>query len=213
MLAVNARRCQRVQAGQGCARFRVMTSRVSLAGVLSIAFHPFVTSLVLVGGSAWPRATRAQAAIAMVAVLASIVPVAVLMLVQVRRGRWSNADASNASERPLLFSVALVALAAVMGWLAVRDPGSHFLRGASLVLGMLVVAAVATRWIKLSLHVAFAALTATVLSLSGSMVGYAMILAVPAVAWSRLALARHSRAELSCGALLGVATALATVYL
>lgn len=190
-----------------------MTSRASLAGMLSVAFHPFVTSMVLVGGTTWPRATRAQAVVAMAAVLAAIVPVAVLMLVQVRRGRWANADASNVSERPVLFSVALVALAVVMGWLAFRDPGSHFLRGASLVLGMLIAAAVATRWIKLSLHVAFAALTATVLSLSGSVLGYTMVLAVPAVAWSRLTLARHSSTELSCGALLGLATGLATVYL
>ena len=151
--------------------------------------------------------------IALAAVLAAIVPVAVLMLVQVRRGRWSNADASNASERPLLFGVALVALAVVMGWLSVREPQSLFLRGASLVLAMLVVAAVATLWIKLSLHVAFAALTATVLSVSGSALGYVMIAAVPLVAWSRLVLARHSVAELACGALIGLITGLATVYL
>jgi membrane-associated phospholipid phosphatase len=105
--------------------------------------------------------------------------------------------------------VALAALAAVAGWLTLRDPASFFLRGASTVLAMLVVAAVATRWVKVSLHVAFAALAATVLTSSGSSVGYVMIPAVPAVAWSRLVLARHSAVELACGAVLGIAAGLA----
>ena len=41
--------------------------------------------------------------------------------------------------------------------------------------------AVLTRWVKISLHVAFAALTATSLSLLGSWVGYALTAMVPLV--------------------------------
>lgn len=176
-----------------------------LAWAVSTALHPFVSSVVLVGAAAWPRASRAQASSAVLAVLAAIVPVAILMVVQVRRGRWENADASNVAERPILYAVALAGLSAVVGWFTVRDPASFFLRGASTVLVMLVVAALAMRWVKVSLHVAFVALAATVLTLSGSAAGYALIPAVPAVAWSRLVLARHSVAELICGAALGLA--------
>jgi membrane-associated phospholipid phosphatase len=181
-----------------------MTTATRLAWGVSTVLHPFVTSLVLVGAAAWARGSRAQASSALLAVVAAIVPVAVLMVVQVRRGRWENADASNVAERPILFTVALAGLSLVLGWLSVRDPGSVFLRGASMVLAMLVVAAVATRWVKVSLHVAFVALAATVLTHAGSVVGYALIPAVPAVAWSRLVLARHSVVELACGTALGV---------
>lgn len=181
-----------------------MTASFRVAVLLSTAFHPFVTSFILVGGAAWSRGSRAQARSALLAVLAAIVPVAILMVVQVRRGRWENVDASNVSERPVLFTVALVALAGVVGWLTLREPDSFFLRGASMVLAMLVVAAIATRWVKLSLHVAFAALAATVLTLSQSPLGYVMIPVVPLVAWSRLVLARHTTTELACGAALGI---------
>ena len=44
--------------------------------------------------------------------------------------------------------------------------------------GASLLAALLTRWIKLSLHVAFAAITATTLCLPGSAVGYALIAVV-----------------------------------
>ena len=75
----------------------------------------------------------------------------------------------------------------------------------------LLFAAVVTRWVKLSLHVAFAALTATTLSLLGSPVGYALIPVIPALLWSRLALARHSVHELLTGLALGVVTGIVLV--
>lgn len=149
----------------------------------------------------------------LLALVAVVVPVAVLMLRQVRRGRWSNADASKPSERPILFLVALAGLAAALGWLLLEDPRSFLVRGMLVVAAFLLLAAFLTRWIKLSLHVAFAALAATTLSLLGSPVGYALIAVVPMVFWSRLALARHRLSELLAGLLLGVLTGIVLVRL
>ena len=144
-------------------------------------------------------------------VAAVIVPIAVLMFRQVRRGRWSNVDASNPSERPVLFTVALAGLVAALGWLLLNDPRSFLVRGMLVVAAFLLLAALLTRWVKLSLHVAFAALTATTLCLMGSAVGYALIAVVPLVIWSRLALARHRAHELVVGLVLGVLTGLVLV--
>jgi membrane-associated phospholipid phosphatase len=172
-----------------------------LAWAVSTVLHPFVVHRPLSG---WRRGRVARAGVVGGARRAGkIVPVAILMVVQVRRG-GGRTPTRRMSRRPLLYAVALAGLSAVVGWLIVRDPASFFLRGASMVLAMLVVAALATRWVKVSLHVAFVALAATVLTLSGSTAGYALIPAVPAVAWSRLVLARHSVAELMCGAALGL---------
>jgi membrane-associated phospholipid phosphatase len=77
----------------------------------------------------------------------------------------------------------------------------------------LLLAAVLTRWVKLSLHVAFAALTATTLSLIGSTVGYALVAVVPLVFWSRIVLARHRIHEVLVGLVFGVLTGIVLVRL
>ena len=142
-----------------------------------------------------------------------VIPIAVLMFRQVRRGRWSNVDASNPSERPVLFVVALAGLVAALGWLRLNDPHSFLVQGMLVNAAFLLLAALLTRWVKLSLHVAFTALTATTLSLLGSWVGYALIAMVPLVFWSRIALARHRVHELIVGLVLGVLTGVVLVQL
>ena len=146
-------------------------------------------------------------------VLAVLVPIAVLMFSQVRRGLWSNVDASNAPERPILFLVALVGLVATLGWLMLNDPQSFLVRGLLVTTAFLLVAALLTRWVKLSLHVAFAAFTATTLFLLGSAVSYPLIAALPAVFWSRITLGRHQAHELAVGLVLGVVSGIALVRL
>jgi hypothetical protein len=138
----------------------------------------------------------------------TLAPIAVLMALQVRRGAWQNVDASNARERPALFMVGGLAMAALLGFLAWRNPQSFLLRGTAGVLAMLAVCAVATRWVKVSLHLAFAALAATLLLALGSAAGWAVAAAVPVLVWSRLALGRHSWPEIVLGGAIGVVTGL-----
>ena len=86
-------------------------------------------------------------------------------------------------------------------------------RGVVATLGMLAVCGVATRWIKVSLHMAFAALAATALALMQAPVGYALLLALPALAWSRLALHRHTPLEVALGTFIGAGAGAAIHYL
>lgn len=180
---------------------------------VSILAHPFVMVALLVGVPAMRQSSGTAVQSVLLVVIAVVVPIAVLMFRQVRRERWSNVDASKPSERPVLFRVALAGLAAALGWLLLNDPQSFLVRGILVVAAFLLLAAVLTRWIKLSLHVAFAALTATTLFLLGSPLGCALIAVVPVVFWSRIALARHRVHELLLGLGLGVLTGIALVRL
>ena len=65
--------------------------------------------------------------------------------------------------------------------------------------------ALATKWIKVSLHMAFATLAATALALSRLPVGYALLVALPVLAWSRLTLERHTPLEVVLGMAIGAA--------
>ena len=177
---------------------------------VSIVGHPFAMTMVMVLGAALHFGTPREAfrTVLLVALIA-LLPIAVLMVRQVRRGFWTNVDASNRAERPLLFTVGIVSLAVLVGAVLVFRPGSSLIRGAVGVLIMLVVCAVATRWVKVSLHMEFGALATTTLLFLGSPAGWVLLAVMPALAWSRLALKRHRPAEVAIGLLVGIAVGFA----
>ncbi len=179
----------------------------SLARWISILAHPFAMVGLMVGGAAAHRGAPEGLlhSLGLVA-LFTLAPVAILMLLQVRRGAWENVDASNARERPILYGVGGAAVVGLLLYLRLRQPGSFLLRGATATLAMLIVCALLTRWQKVSLHLAFAALAATSLLLLRSPLGWGVAAALPALAWSRWALGRHRPLELVLGGAIGVVT-------
>jgi hypothetical protein len=184
-----------------------------LARWVSILGHPFVMIALLVAVPAVRQSSGHALQSVLLVVITVLAPVAVLMFLQVRRGRWSNIDASNVWERPALFVVAIAGLVIALGWLRLKDPQSFLVRGMLVIAVFLFVAALLTRWVKLSLHVSFAALTATALSLRGSWVGYALMAVVPLLFWSRVILQRHRFHEVVIGLVLGILTGVVLVQL
>jgi membrane-associated phospholipid phosphatase len=174
----------------------------SLARWISILAHPFVTASLMALG-AGVRSALLVAAFA-------TVPLAVLMAMQVRSGRWDNVDASRPEERPALFAVGGIGLLALAVYLAVTQPVSPLLRGLLAPVGLLAGAALVNRWVKVSLHVGFAVLAAATLIQLGSAVGWVLVPVVPILGWSRLVLNRHQPAELVAGGILGLAASLLT---
>lgn len=169
---------------------------------------------VMVAAAATPRQTKGEAlqSVGIVA-LFTIAPLAILMWRQVRRGRWENVDASNHAERPVLYIAGTIAVIALLGYLLLVRPQSFVIRGVVATLGMLAICGAATRWIKVSLHMAFASLAATALVLMRAPIGYALLLALPALVWSRLVLSRHTPAEVALGTIIGAGTGAALVCL
>lgn len=187
---------------------------VTIARYLSVVFHPFVMIGVMVGTAAAAKQTAAEAARSVATVaLFTIVPLTALMWHQVRRGRWENSDASNRAERPILYIAGGIAVAVLLAYLLLASPQSLMIRGVVSSLGMLAVCGAATRWIKVSLHMAFAALAATALALMRLPTGYALLLALPALAWSRLVLHRHTPVEVILGTIIGAGAGAALHYL
>lgn len=176
----------------------------ALARTLSIVLHPFATMLafaLLAGGEGRNRGE------ALLVAAAVIVPVAALMFQRRLAGRWRTVDASERAERPALYAVAGLAAAGVAAAVLLRG-GSGALRPALAVLLVFALGAAASPWVKASLHVAFAVFAGAALLALGVRAGWAFLALVPPLAWSRLRLGRHTRAELAAGAAIGAAAAL-----
>src|SRR5437588_8973523 len=100
-----------------------MTSNV--ARWISVIAHPFVMISVLVGVMTSRRGTaRDVAANIGIVALFTILPLSLLIASQLRRGAWTNADASSPHERPVLYVVILSGLVALVLYLAITRPGS-----------------------------------------------------------------------------------------
>ena len=178
----------------------------SLARWISVAAHPFVTTLALVAALELERGAVAAARMAAAVGLLFVLPLAVLTALQVRRGAWTTVDASHPRERPALFAVGAAGLLAVMLYFARTRPGSPFVAGTAGVVAMVVVCAALTPWVKVSLHMAAATLAAAVLLWRGSSLGWLLGAALPALGWSRVALGRHRWGEVALGLVVGAVT-------
>ena len=182
----------------------------TIARLISILAHPFVmvALMVLSAGIRGNSVSNTISSLVLVAIF-TIVPVAVLIVRKVRTGQWDTVDASRPKDRPALFTVALLALAILLLYLLVRNPGSFLIRGTAGAFGLLLAASLLNRWVKASLHMAFASFAATLLLMIGSSLGWIVLAVLPLLAWSRLQLKRHLPVEVVAGTLLGIAAALA----
>lgn len=181
-----------------------MPSR-SFARILSIAGHP---ALLMPCGAVWATATRgAPPAVVLVtaaASLAVVLGVGVYSLQQVRAGRWVHMDASMPGERRelnLFLALLLFGIAAAL-WALSQPPAV----AAGLALGGAVVAVghLLRARLKVSLHVAFAVLAASLLWPHVPALCAAAVLSV-GVAWSRVILGRHTVADVLAGWAVGAA--------
>ena len=190
-----------------------MNLQISLARWVSIVVHPFATTLVLAGAVEGARGPMAAARSVVVVAMLFVVPLAVLTARQVRRGAWGTVDASHPRERPVLFAVGATGLLAVLLYFARTQPGTPLVIGTAAVLAMVGVCAAVTPWVKVSLHMATAALAATVLLWQEHPIGWLLGAALPVLAWSRVALGRHSRSEVVLGAVVGACTGAVVAHL
>lgn len=178
------------------------------ARLLSIIGHPALLMPAAVVGASLAR--QAPAAVLHVAAAASVfvaVCVGLYSVVQVRAGRWRHVDASVPAERSQLnqfLALLLFGTAGVLWGIGQPRPVSLGLAlgGALVVFGHLL-----RRRCKVSLHAGFAVFAAGLLW-PGVAAAAGLALAA-GVGWSRLALRRHTRAEVVLGLLAGGVAAVA----
>lgn len=179
------------------------------ARALSVIGHP---ALLMPSTVAWAASIRgASPEILRQAIAASVfvaVSVVVYSAIQVRTGRWQHVDASIPRERGqlnLFLAVVLLGAAALVGS---RGDQQAVAMGLAFGGAIVVFAILSRRWLKLSLHAAFAVFAAALLWPHLGSVLLVLVLAA-GVSWSRLTLRRHTASEVMVGLLLGGVVGLA----
>ena len=175
--------------------------------------HPLVFISLSVGIIIALRlANRAGLALSLTLLATVILPMALLLFRGFQSGRWSDPDVSIRAERVRFYPRAILILAmAVIVLLLSRAPG-FALRGATMTLFLLIVAALINFQIKLSLHALFAFYSAVILFVVNPVVGAVAVALALLVFWSRLYLKRHDLLETLVGAFLGLLGGLVTAW-
>jgi hypothetical protein len=169
-----------------------------LARCLSIGGHPFVAIPASLGAMTVLRETDARAVSTIAVVLLAL---ALAILAGVRAGRFNDFDVSDRQRRPAFFAVLALGTLAMSFW--VRDD-AEALRACLIASAIIGGCGLLNRWMKVSLHTAFALYAA---GLWGTWAVGAALAALPlagAVAWSRVHLRRHLWREVGAGALFGL---------
>jgi len=175
--------------------------------------HPLVFISLSVGIIIALRlANRAGLALSLTLLATVILPMALLLFRGVQSGRWSDPDVSIHAERVRFYPRAIsISAVAVLGLLVSRAP-AFALRGATMTLFLLIIAALINFRIKLSLHALFAFYSAVILFVVNPVVGAVALAVALLVFWSRLCLKRHDLLETLVGAFLGLLGGLVTAW-
>ena len=175
--------------------------------------HPLVFISLSVGIIIALRlANRAGLALSLTLLATVILPMALLLFRGVQSGRWSDPDVSIHAERVRFYPRAIsISAVAVLGLLVSRAP-AFALRGATMTLFLLIIAALINFRIKLSLHALFGFYSAVILFVVNPVVGAVASAVALLVFWSRLYLKRHDLLETLVGAFLGLLGGLVTAW-
>jgi membrane-associated phospholipid phosphatase len=187
-------------------RSLVQPFRLQVARQVSNVLSPFSVSLPLVFLVALYHAPmRGQALFyAFVTVFFLSVGPLLYIIVGVRLGKFSDLDVSVRSQRtwPFVFGVA----SALVGlFILALTGGSRNLETLLLITTLSgTILMVVTLWWKISLHASSVAGAATLLTAFYGVIMLPAFLLVVAVSWSRVMLRRHTIAQVTAGALLGI---------
>jgi membrane-associated phospholipid phosphatase len=199
------------------------------ARAVSIILHPIVLPLVtllalayLAWGGTLARLDVAALTdaiyLALAAAVITAVPVAMLVVTQVLRGRWTDTDVSVRRQRYLLYPFGIACMLATAGAFVVAGAPLVTVRAALGLAAMNVANGLINFKYKVSAHAATASLCATLLWLAAplrdpTILAGPMTAAALLVGWSRVTLGRHTRGQVIVGWGVGVASGLAAALL
>jgi len=123
-----------------------------------------------------------------------------------RRKQATDAPVHKTDRTILYFSLLAVLLLSSVYFHFVEH-SAFLVRGSVVTALMAAVAAVLNRWIRLSLHLAFAVFSGLILAQIHPGYGLPILIFAPLLAWSRLALLRHTLSEVIGGSALGLGAA------
>ena len=194
---------------------RLAALRHTIASLVSAIIHPLVFPLVtvVVLSYAYTHSIGNTIVFTLVALALTALPVALVVLVQVRRGKWTDLDVSVRNQRYALypFTLACLGLLAYV-YYRLQAPREAIVSVLALVGANIVNGLINLIW-KISAHATTAAACASLLWLlsPGHTWGPPAAAGAALVGWSRVELGRHTKGQVFAGWLVGIGSSVLAV--
>lgn len=191
----------------------VVVSRRSTAEWVTYLLEPKNWIIVTVLGVGWRYGGLRGLCWGLLAVIFTAVLPTIFITRGVRAGRWADRNVGTRGARLVVLAFIVASVFAGLLVLALGGAPYQLTRYLGCLLGSVLVLAVITVAWKISIHCAVASGAVTIMALLYGpwlIAGYAL---VAATAWSRVALADHTRAQVAAGSVLGAVAALASYLL
>ncbi len=190
-------------------------TRRQIADLTSNILNPFVVSLVIILFLSFESTSTTPDALrwALILIAVSILPIFLLMVYLVRRGRLDRFFTGVRRQRTMVYLLA-VAWAIIAG-VIILCLGAPLVLRATFVAGLsavIVFTCINLFW-KISLHIAFIAASVAVLAILYWPIGMVSLVFLPLMGWARIEAGHHSMAQVATGAVLAAAIAVITFYL
>jgi membrane-associated phospholipid phosphatase len=188
-------------------------NKTKIARLVSLAGHPFVMIVLLVLLLSWTLDRPAAGRITGFVAAIGLIPTGLLLWRRAPSRRRQTADASAPDDRAILYFSLFAVLLLSSVYFHFVEHSALLVRGSAITALMSAVAAVFNRWIRLSLHLAFAVYSGLILAKIHPGYGLPILVLAPLLAWSRLVLLRHTLPEVIGGAALGLGAAGTLIWL
>ncbi|AKF07378.1 hypothetical protein DB32_004527 [Sandaracinus amylolyticus] len=178
---------------------------------MSIVGHPVVVVPSAIVLATTGQASLAEAGAVLGTVLVAMAVIGAYLAHGVRTGRLSHIDVSRREERGTFYLVSILATGGAALALNAGGAPRGAVIGCACGCAVFLAGSVANRVIKASLHTAFPILAAAIAA--PPIARAAFLVAALAIAWSRIALGRHTAREVIAGGAIGAGAALAFLAL
>jgi membrane-associated phospholipid phosphatase len=196
-------------------RRRIAMMRHDVASLISSIIHPLVFPLLtkIVISLIYTRGDISRTLLyTIVAVVLTALPVALVVYVQVKRGKWSDLDVSRRTQRYALYPLTLACLGFLMYvFYRLHAPRQNIVATASLAAANLINSVINFFW-KISAHATTAAMCAGLLWQLAPGWGPPAAAGAALVGWSRVELKRHTAGQVLAGWGVGFTSALVAVH-
>lgn len=184
--------------------YRTIRMKERLARIVSDVFNPFLVSFVVIIVLTMEVTSTAADALkwASIALVTSVLPVFFIVVFLVRRGKLEGIFVIPRQQRtPLYFIASILAAVGCLVLVFIDAPEMITAIFISGLVAMIAFGVINLFW-KISLHTAFVAGSATILTIVYGAVGTVVIGPLLLLAWARVSLGFHTTAQVTAGALL-----------
>jgi membrane-associated phospholipid phosphatase len=182
-------------------------NKTRIARIVSIVGHPLAMIVLLVLLLSWTMDRAAVWRITGFVAGMGLIPTGFLVWRSASRREHDTDTSTHCTDRRILYFCMFTVLLLASVYFHFVEHSAFLVQGSAVTALMAAVAAILNRWVRLSLHLAFAVYSGLILARIHPGYGLPILIFAPLLAWSRLALLRHTFSEVICGSALGLGAA------